>query len=340
VVLAALIASVLIANRRNDPTGLQQGSASDGVSSAASQTPAKPSPAQRQIAQPIYVTAENLLSAFNADEDTARDKYKNQTIFVNGLTTQVFFPPPELALKMAEEGRTATPFLTMAAPTVYSAGEAIMVPGIFAYSDNNSIFGMQPNGEASAYRSALASGSRITLRCKLTSAIAVTGGHNVELEDCSLSKGAVPASRPIIVRNGYGRYENSRFGYSIAYPASFTAGTAPVNGDGLSFTSKNGDAILGVYGSNSVSGSSIASRMDEYVKGIRGNIAYRASGSTWFVVAWTDPDGVKAHYYKTFIGTRSENSFLFSYPYAEPDYEATVTAIERSFRPGDLNQAW
>jgi hypothetical protein len=61
-------------------------------------------------------------------------------------------------------------------------------------------------------------------------------------------------------------------------------------------------------------------------------------GGSWFVVTWTDGDIVG--YTKEFVGSASQNSFTITFPVEQkPQYDSVVTKIEKSFKPGDLDNS-
>jgi hypothetical protein len=133
-------------------------------------------------------------------------------------------------------------------------------------------------------------------------------------------------------------YFNQRFGFSISYPQTFRAGKLPENGDGCEFESPRGDARLNAFGSNN-DGNGIVAEYDGAMQDVRGVLGYHKLGGNWFVVTWSD--GSNINYQKTFVGIRSINTFVFSYPQDRKDeFDPMVTAIEKSFRPGNLEQAW
>ena len=135
------------------------------------------------------------------------------------------------------------------------------------------------------------------------------------------------------------RYKNGRFGFSIDYPQTFIAKEPPQNGDGITLTSPDGKAVLVVSGGNNSSGLTKKQYYNMFIKEFNAGLGYRKMGGNWFVITWRDRD--KVGYMKMFVGSGSENSFRFIYPVAQKkSYDEVVTRMEKSFRSGDINQAW
>ena len=133
---------------------------------------------------------------------------------------------------------------------------------------------------------------------------------------------------------GFQTYTNSRYGFQVDYPESFVPQSGPENGDGLAFRSGDGKAELIAAGGNSA-GLTLKEAFDQAVKGVGGQLGYDKHGAGWFVVTWTD-GGIQG-YTKEFVGTESHNSITITYPVEQKaQYESIVTAIEKSFKPGDL----
>ena len=82
---------------------------------------------------------------------------------------------------------------------------------------------------------------------------------------------------------GYKKYVNGRFGFSILYPQNFIANRTPVNGDGLSFTSPDGAAILVASGSNNTT-FNLKEIYDMSIKNVKGELGYTDMGDNWYVV--------------------------------------------------------
>lgn len=133
----------------------------------------------------------------------------------------------------------------------------------------------------------------------------------------------------------YKKYQNKRFGFSIDYPRDFEKGEPPANGDGMVFTSPDGQAKLMAFGSNNPEGSSLQDVLQASKKSAQTEIAYQKVGSSYFVLSWQKDSSI--YYLKSFVGRDSTNTFIFSYPRDEKDYYDPITIhLEPSFKPGAL----
>jgi hypothetical protein len=150
----------------------------------------------------------------------------------------------------------------------------------------------------------------------------------------------IPGSDIFKVNNesGYKTYINGRFGFSISYPQDFKPNKPPANGDGLKCTSQDGQATLTAYGSNNAK-FSLQELYNMDIKNIKGELGYKEMGDSWYVITWKE-NGI-IYYKKTFLGAESNNSFTFSFPEDQrTQYNDIVTSLEKSFKPGEINQVW
>jgi hypothetical protein len=156
----------------------------------AQQAGGQPQPAGTD--QIISVDAQALLAEFQSDEKAAATKFDNRKVSVTGALTGVFVPPPGVILKMAEEGRAADAFVTMAGPLESSPEEALLSPGITAYSESGSLFG----GDVVAD---LTVGESVTLICTVengSEALSEGTGYSLMLDDCTLAQAEAPEAEP------------------------------------------------------------------------------------------------------------------------------------------------
>ncbi len=136
---------------------------------------------------------------------------------------------------------------------------------------------------------------------------------------------------------GYYVYSNSRYGFFIYYPRDLNPNRMPANGDGQAFTSNDKSISLTVFGSNLISEEKIENLYLDWMNSIQGDISYSVLEDNYFVLSWLEGD--KIYYQKSFAGTESQNTFIFSYPQDKAeDYSKTVEILESSFTPGDLEQ--
>lgn len=131
----------------------------------------------------------------------------------------------------------------------------------------------------------------------------------------------------------YRQYANSRFGFSIEYPDTFTASGSADNDDGTTLSSPDGSAVLTVSGSNNVLDDTVTSMYNTLLAEHSDALA-KAYGDDWAEVSWKSGDNIV--YEKCVIGTGSVNTFVFKYPAAEKDYyQAVISYIAASFKtPG------
>lgn len=148
---------------------------------------------------------------------------------------------------------------------------------------------------------------------------------------------SIQGSKPSTSNLGFQTYTNSRYGFQVDYPESFVAQRSPENGDGLTLNSEDGKATLVAWGMNNA-GFTLQDQFDNAIKGVHGELGYNKIGRNWFVVSWTD--GETLGYTKEFVGGSSENAFTFTFPVAQKlQYDSLVIAIEKSFKPGDVESS-
>jgi hypothetical protein len=93
-------------------------------------------------------------------------------------------------------------------------------------------------------------------------------------------------------------------------------------------------------GSNEIE-QDVAGEFDRVVASTNGTITYRRLASTWFVISWQDSNTDEIGYQKTFVGSSSQNTFIFVYPADQKkQYDPVLARIAKSFHPGDLSHAW
>lgn len=138
--------------------------------------------------------------------------------------------------------------------------------------------------------------------------------------------------------SGYVTYRNERFGFSVAVPSSFTAGTPPQNGDGMSFSPKDHRVTLSVYGSNNVLDDTAASAAASYVaqqkdKGSRVTLN-SVSGNT-FTASGYDSTGATIWYEHKIVMSNVEYGIDWEYPTSlASQIDPQVTATVRSYVAG------
>lgn len=131
----------------------------------------------------------------------------------------------------------------------------------------------------------------------------------------------------------YRSYANARYAYSICYPSYMTAHPEAPNGDGRTFTGKDG-AELAVFGRNNPDGASLADTVRDDAADLaapRGQITYRAQKANWAV--FSGANGGKLFYSKTFQRGGQFVIFELTYPRTSANrYKSVVGDLLRCFR--------
>ena len=134
----------------------------------------------------------------------------------------------------------------------------------------------------------------------------------------------------------YDTYANARFKYSIAYPSGilYPQGEAD-NGDGQKFLSRDGRAVMLVYGGHQLDAVSLSDMYEETLKqkglnGVRREVTMKLLKKDWFVVSGYA--GEKVFYQKTMLKDGVFKTFIIEYERAQKSFYDPVTArIARSF---------
>lgn len=137
----------------------------------------------------------------------------------------------------------------------------------------------------------------------------------------------------------YAAYYNTRFGYKLEVPTSFTQGTPPVDGDGLSWTSPDGQVSISVYGQYNVLGDTVSSAASKFAASHSGyQPTYEEKGNNWFTVTGTKTTASgtpEAFYIKQFIGPTYIESLEIDHPEgSQAQDDSLVTTVVNSFQPG------
>ncbi len=128
-------------------------------------------------------------------------------------------------------------------------------------------------------------------------------------------------------------YYNSRFGFTVSYPARLGMDPAPENDDGRRFFDGEG-FVLTVYGSHNLLGLDVKEAAGA-AKDFFDEVTYEASGRRWFVLSGYSKGAIV--YIKQWVGPDFLNCLVMEYPHErKKDYDQAVAAIARSFQPGEL----
>jgi len=138
------------------------------------------------------------------------------------------------------------------------------------------------------------------------------------------------------IRHNYRTYHNSRFDYSISYPADILIpqGEA-INGDGQKFFSRDRRTEMLVYGSHNSLDQTLKqvyegqiSRRSEHPNRI---ITYKVLKHDWFVVSGIEDDRI--FYQKTFLRNNVFKTFRIEYHEGDKQLFNSITSrISNSFK--------
>ena len=135
----------------------------------------------------------------------------------------------------------------------------------------------------------------------------------------------------------YSRYYNSRFNYSVAYPASILIPQGESqNGDGQKFVSKDKSITLLVYGSHNALNQQLAELYRTQSRSAtRENptrvVTYKTRGNDWFVVSGYE-DG-KVFYNKTILRNGDFKVLELRYNKSlQPKFDPIAAEIAKSFK--------
>jgi hypothetical protein len=137
-------------------------------------------------------------------------------------------------------------------------------------------------------------------------------------------------------RMAYDTYSNARFKYSIAYPSGvlYPQGEAD-NGDGQKFLSKDGRAVMLVYGGHQLDAVRLSDMYEETLKqksldGASRDVTMKLLKKDWFVVSGYA--GEKVFYQKTMLKGGVFKTFIIEYDRAQKSFYDPITSrIARSF---------
>ena len=143
--------------------------------------------------------------------------------------------------------------------------------------------------------------------------------------------------QPLSAVEPFSIYANSRFNYSIEYPANLLIprGEAP-NGDGQIFASADGQAQMIIYGTHNVFEQSLQDlfqkeSQDAANDKITKQVTYKRQKDNWFVVSGYI--GPKIFYQKTFLSNDMFKSFYIEYPISQRKrYDPILGRMGRSFK--------
>jgi len=137
---------------------------------------------------------------------------------------------------------------------------------------------------------------------------------------------------------GVRTYTNTRYGFSVTYPASLAVVRDGDNGDGRTWASSDGQVVLVAYGRNNVAGQSSKQLYDAAVaarKAAGDSLTYTRQTDKFFVVSGYQRDG-SAYYEVSWVGPGSINTMSWLSPPTMQVVEDWITDAYHAFVPGDL----
>ena len=141
--------------------------------------------------------------------------------------------------------------------------------------------------------------------------------------------GAAIFAPTLFAQEKWTKYENARFGYSIAYPSDLLTPQGEAdNGDGQVF--KSDKAEMRVYGSNLLLNKTLSKEYNAAVKEHK-NVAYKLYRKNFFVVSGSENG--KIYYRKTMTKSGAFVTFMIEYDESESAVYDKITArISESFK--------
>ena len=143
--------------------------------------------------------------------------------------------------------------------------------------------------------------------------------------------------QPIFAAEPYQTYFNSRFNYSIEYPANLLIPRGEAaNGDGQIFASADGQAQMTIYGAHNVFDQTLQELFRNESQNavdakITKQVTYKRMKNNWFVVSGYI--GPKIFYQKTFLSNDMLKSFYIEYPMSQRKlFDPLVEQMGRSFK--------
>ena len=132
----------------------------------------------------------------------------------------------------------------------------------------------------------------------------------------------------------YSTYTNSRFGFSVEYPTSFTMGQPPTNNDGRRFF--NEESTILAFGRN-INILEENETIDKYYQQALSiatePVAYHRLGDNWYVVSYTVDSNII--YEKAIINDEVIFIVNMTYPISQKEkYDEMVTRIATTFEAG------
>lgn len=130
----------------------------------------------------------------------------------------------------------------------------------------------------------------------------------------------------------YKKYYNSRFDYTVQYPAKFTEKRYPQNGDGIWMWTKKNDAELTISGAFNIENDDGYSYYDKFTDEYRAKQGYSYKAGKDFLRQSYQEEGRNVFYY-IFITGYVDMSFVIKYPPEQKSYyKKVIKTMKKSIR--------
>jgi len=149
----------------------------------------------------------------------------------------------------------------------------------------------------------------------------------------------VEAFRPGNVATlGYGKYSNSRYGFTTLWPSSLKAQPPPMDGQGQTWVSPNGRVLFSAYGTNNLQ--TYSPRQDAAADSQGLSQVYININGNIVTVSGYKNNGRTIVYQRDVVGPGAIDTIYWRYPTTEKtEWDASVTQTADSFQPGDVANA-
>ncbi len=138
---------------------------------------------------------------------------------------------------------------------------------------------------------------------------------------------------PLAVAGELAVYHNTRFDYSIGYPAAFIPQGESENADGQRFLSPDGAAVLMVWAGFNVLETPLHTEYKSALTDRHREVTYKVMQDNWFVVSGYE--GERIFYRKTVLGRGGDAYFSFELLYPRErrqEFDPLVKPVADSFR--------
>ena len=135
----------------------------------------------------------------------------------------------------------------------------------------------------------------------------------------------------------YQTYTNTRYGFTVEYPTTFTVGQAPTNNDGRNFY--NEEFTMVAYGSHTniiEQNETIETYYNRALGNASGPVAYKRLGNNWYAISYTT--GSNIVYEKSIINDGVIFTLNMTYPSSQKTkYDEMVTRVAKTFTAGEID---